>query len=111
MIPYGNGKKGEERHSTTKVGSFEPNRLGLYDLQGNVWEWCDELDDAGPARVFRGDSWNNNGSNYQTSNRNRNEPANRNNNLGMRLARDPPAGRRRSMPVPVGPVRLASTRM
>jgi len=41
--------------------------------------------------VIRGGSWNNNGSNCRASNRNRNEPSNRNNNLGVRLAAAPPA--------------------
>lgn len=37
--------------------------------------------------MLRGGSWNNNGRNCRSANRNRNEPANRNNNLGFRLAR------------------------
>ena len=37
---YGVGKKGENREQTTDVGSFPPNVFGLYDLHGNVWEWC-----------------------------------------------------------------------
>lgn len=41
---------------------------------------------AGANRVLRGGSWNNNGRNCRSANRNRNEPANRNNNIGFRLA-------------------------
>jgi formylglycine-generating enzyme required for sulfatase activity len=46
--------------TTSPVGSFAPNALGIYDLAGNALEWCDDFYDVThKQRVLRGGAWNN----------------------------------------------------
>jgi formylglycine-generating enzyme required for sulfatase activity len=104
---YGNGPRGQYREQTTPSGSFEvANDFGLYDMHGNVWEWCadpwhDNYQGApsdGSAweiggdhllRVLRGGSWDFNPSYCRSAQRARYAADLRYFNISFRIACDP----------------------
>jgi formylglycine-generating enzyme required for sulfatase activity/tRNA A-37 threonylcarbamoyl transferase component Bud32 len=88
-LPAGQAPEGKYLGRPTRVGAYPPNRLGLCDMHGNVWQWCADAFPRDAARVFRGGGWDNNGSDCRASLRNRPGPSYRFNNLGFRLAAVP----------------------
>jgi len=76
---------------THPVGEKKPNILGLYDMHGNVWEWCENwTDDKREKRVLRGGSWYSIDSNTRCDNQDGSNPSNRNDIVGFRLLRTLP---------------------
>ncbi|MCL2139008.1 MAG: formylglycine-generating enzyme family protein, partial [Treponema sp.] len=88
---YNNSPKGKYREKTTAVGSFAPNAWGLYDMHGNVAEWCWDWygedyyenspaqDPQGPGKgtlkVVRGGSWYVYGKSLRSASRSTDRPS------------------------------------
>ncbi len=97
--PYNSVGKGEYRQKTVRVRSLPANAFGLYEMHGNVWEWCEDTYAAYPgtgteeptrgegSRVLRGGSWGTNATNCRSANRHRDDPENQSVYVGFRLAR------------------------
>ncbi len=77
---YGENSDGKSH----PVGLKKPNELGLYDMSGNVWEWCHDLN--GQNRECRGGSWIHNARNCDPAIPNETPQSFRINSLGFRLA-------------------------
>jgi formylglycine-generating enzyme required for sulfatase activity len=100
IIWYGSVSNG----STHPIGTREPNELGIYDMGGNVWEWCSDMyvPDAyskhqtynpvigdGTDRVIRGGSWSSSKEEVRCTYRIGSPPEKRSNDIGFRLVMMP----------------------
>jgi len=105
--PYDEGEKGKYREETVDVKSFPSNAWGLYEMHGNVLEWCSDWydeqyynqckeqgivenpkgPDSGGGRVLRGGSWDGDARDCRSASRSWYDPGHRHILIGFRLSR------------------------
>jgi formylglycine-generating enzyme required for sulfatase activity/predicted nucleotidyltransferase len=97
---------GVYRHQTTQAGAFPPNTFGLYDMHGNVWEWCADAwhdnyvgapgdgsvweSDAAAHRVLRGGCWHDPPGLCRSATRLKSAPGEGEDFFGLRVALESP---------------------
>jgi formylglycine-generating enzyme required for sulfatase activity len=103
--PYNNNKPGEYLKNTVAVDRYAPNAWGVYNMHGNVWEWCGDWfegkyyeeckakgtvpnpsgPETGSGRVLRGGRWNSGARSCRSADRCDNTPGGRSSGVGFRL--------------------------